>query len=181
MPPRSTACARHWRGWDERVSLIGFLIDRIFPPPPTEFEHPGIGRLEQDRHRPNCYAGAVDWPVGAAHDGQVTLILHGQKPTRGGLKNAAGHFLAMRERAAQVRDAAAEIAGEQMYEKWCDESFENDKSLDRWQADLAIERIWVDPLGHVGIDFQFNEPFRGHHLTVSGIAPDRFEYANLSI
>ena len=78
------------------MSLIGFAIDRLFPPPPTEFEHPEIGRLEQDRHRPNCYAGAVDWPVDAMHGGQVTLILHSDKPTKGRLKKAAQHFLAIR-------------------------------------------------------------------------------------
>ena len=158
------------------MSLIGFVVDRIFPPPPTVFEHPEIGRLEQDRHRPNCYAGPVDW------DGtQVTLILHGDKPTRGGLKNAAQHFLAMRANAAQVRKAAADIAGAQKYGQWRDERFENDTPLAQWKGALAIERIWIDPLGHIGVDFAFNQPFEGHYLTVSGVAPDRFEYANLSI
>ena len=158
------------------MSLIGFVIDRLFPPPPTAFEHPEIGRLEQDSHWPGGYGGAAEWDSGT-----ITLFLHGDRPTKGGLENAAQYFLAMRARAAQVRDAAAECAAEHMYEKWCDERFENDKPRDQRKADLAIERIWIDPLGNVGIDFRFDKPFWGHHLTVSGVAPDRSRFANLSV
>jgi len=162
------------------MSLIGFVIDRLFPPPPTAFEHPEIGLLKQDPLRPDCYAGAARWD--GQRDGQpITLILHGDRPTRGGLKSAAQYFLAMRANAAQVRDAAARCAAEQMYAKWRDDHFANDKPRDQWAADLVIERIWIDPLGHVGIDFRFDEPFRGHHLTVSGVAPNRFRFANLSV
>lgn len=176
--PRSTACATHWRGWGSGVSLIGFAIDRLFPPPPPDFEHPELGRLEQDRHRPACYAGAVDWL-----DAQVTLILHGDRPTKGGLRNAAAHFLAMRARAPQVRDAAADCAGEHLYDTWRNEWLgdREDTPLALWKQRLRIERIWVDPLGRVMIDFAFNQPFEGHHATVSGVAPDRFSTAYLSI
>ncbi|MEL7687669.1 hypothetical protein AAG596_09520 [Citromicrobium bathyomarinum] len=165
------------------MSLIGMAIDRLFPPPPRMFEHPEIGRLEQDRHRPNCYTGAVDWPLGAAHGGQITLILHGDKPTRGGLKNAAQHFLAMRANAQHVVAKAADCAGAYLYPKWRDEWFgdEEETPIDAWKAGLEIERIWVDPLGQIGIDYRFNQPFEGHHATVSGVAPDRFEYASLTI
>ena len=158
------------------MSLIGYVINRLFPPPPVVFEHPEIGRLDRDPHRPACYAGAVDW------DGTtITLILHGDRPTRGGLTNAAQYFLAMRKRATQVRDAAAECAAQQMYQRWREEHFANDKPRGRWKSDLVIERIWIDPLGNVGVDFRFGEPFRDHYLTVSGIAPDRFRFANLSV
>jgi len=165
------------------MSLIGFAIDRLFPPPPTEFEHPEIGRLEQDRHRPNCYAGAVDWPVDAMHGGQVTLILHSDKPTKGRLKKAAQHFLAMRANAPRVASEAADCAGEYLYPKWRDEWFGDDEEtpLEAWKAGLEIERIWVDPLGRIGIDYRFGHPFEGHYATVSGVAPDRFDYASLSI
>ena len=165
------------------MSLIGFVIDRVFPPPPPAIEHPGIGCLEQDRHRPTCYAGAVDWPDGSDAAGQITLILHDKASSRRSLRMGAEHFLGMRAQAAQVRQAATDCAGEHLYTKWRDEWFfdEEEMPLDRWKAQLRIKRIWVEPAGDIAIDFAFNRPFEGHYATSSGIAPDRFHDASLSI
>ncbi|MBS7668148.1 hypothetical protein [Croceicoccus gelatinilyticus] len=144
---------------------------------PDTIELEGIGELQRDSSRPNCYVAQAPF-----EERTINLIIHDEQITRVKVDAAAGHFRKMQDVPDLVRDIACDMAGEGLFAKWLFEwGGDETTSLYEWKQGLAIDRIWVMADGRTMVDFAWGQPFADHRVTVSGQAPANLKEAYLSV